>query len=32
MRDRYLPYVLNMFYRREVLELTYSARFIRERT
>src|SRR5213596_587960 len=26
MRDRYLPYVLNMFYRREVLELAYSAR------
>src|SRR5947207_10896938 len=25
-RDRYLPYVLNMFYRREVLESTYSAR------
>src|SRR5947208_4492740 len=25
-RDRYLPYVLNMFYRREVLELSYSAR------
>src|SRR5438034_6403668 len=25
-RDRYLPYVLNMFYRREVLELAYSAR------
>src|SRR5436309_9671236 len=26
MRDRYLPYVLNMFYRREVLELAYSSR------
>src|SRR5881396_2621099 len=26
MRDRYLPYVLNMFYRREVLESAYSAR------
>src|ERR1051326_6909678 len=26
MRDRYLPYVLNMFYRREVLELAYAAR------
>src|SRR4051795_10549798 len=26
MRDRYLPYVLNMFYRREVLETAYSAR------
>ncbi|HEU0208759.1 MAG TPA: S46 family peptidase [Candidatus Udaeobacter sp.] len=25
-RDRYLPYVLNMFYRREVMELAYSAR------
>jgi hypothetical protein len=25
-RDRYLPYVLSMFYRREVLELAYSAR------
>jgi hypothetical protein len=25
-RDRYLPYVLNMFYRREVLELAYSGR------
>src|SRR5207253_3438284 len=25
-RDRYLPYVLNMFYRREVLESAYSAR------
>src|SRR5437016_5497799 len=25
-RDRYLPYVLSMFYRREVLELSYSAR------
>src|SRR5438067_27992 len=25
-RDRYLPYVLNMFYRREVLESTYSVR------
>jgi hypothetical protein len=25
-RDRYLPYVLRMFYRREVLELAYSAR------
>jgi hypothetical protein len=25
-RDRYLPYVLGMFYRREVLELAYSAR------
>ena len=24
--DRYLPYVLNMFYRREVLESAYSAR------
>src|SRR5207245_2160814 len=24
--DRYLPYVLSMFYRREVLELAYSAR------
>ena len=26
MRDRYLPYALNMFYRREVLESAYSAR------
>src|SRR3954454_5551077 len=26
MRDRYLPYVLDMFYRREVLESAYSAR------
>jgi hypothetical protein len=26
MRDRYLPYVLRMFYRREVLGLAYSAR------
>ena len=26
MRDRYLPYVLNMYYRREVLESAYSAR------
>src|SRR5437016_6889489 len=26
MSDRYLPYVLNMFYRREVLESAYSAR------
>ena len=26
MRDRYLPYVLRMFNRREVLELAYSAR------
>src|SRR5437016_7697974 len=26
MRDRYLPYFLNMFYRRELLELAYSAR------
>src|SRR5205809_3019266 len=26
MRDRYLPYVLRMFNRREVLELSYSAR------
>src|SRR6476660_4011456 len=26
MRDRYLPYVLNMFYRREMLESAYSAR------
>jgi hypothetical protein len=26
MRDRYLPYVLNMFYRREVLESAYSER------
>jgi len=26
MRDRYLPYVLGMFNRREVLELAYSAR------
>ena len=26
MRDRYLPYVLNLFYRREVLELAYSER------
>src|SRR5881296_3062288 len=26
MRDRYLPYVLKMFYRREVLESAYSAR------
>src|SRR5438045_1429492 len=26
MRHRYLPYVLNMFYRREVLETAYSAR------
>jgi hypothetical protein len=26
IRDRYLPYVLRMFYRREVLELAYSAR------
>src|SRR5437899_3856373 len=25
-RDRYLPYILSMFYRREVLELAYSAR------
>ena len=25
-RDRYLPYVLSMFYRREVLEMAYSAR------
>ena len=25
-RDRYLPYLLNMFYRREVLESAYSAR------
>jgi Peptidase S46 len=25
-RDRYLPYALGMFYRREVLELAYSAR------
>src|SRR5438445_11475226 len=25
-RDRYLPYVLNMFYRREVLESAYSTR------
>src|ERR671931_1482700 len=25
-RDRYLPYILNVFYRREVLELAYSAR------
>src|SRR5216110_1662633 len=24
MRDRYLPYVLSLFYRREVLELSYS--------
>ena len=26
MRDRYLPYVLRMFYRREVLGLAYGAR------
>jgi hypothetical protein len=26
MRDRFLPYALNMFYRREVLELAFSAR------
>jgi len=26
MRDRYLPYVLRMFNRREVLELAYGAR------
>jgi len=26
MRDRYLPYVLRMFNRREVLEMAYSAR------
>src|SRR3989454_2343776 len=26
MRERYLPYVLKMFYRREVLELAYSSR------
>src|SRR5439155_14740016 len=26
MRDRYLPYVLNMFYRREVLGIAYSER------
>src|SRR5881392_877418 len=26
MRDRYLPYVMTMFYRREVLESAYSAR------
>jgi len=26
MRDRYLPYALSMFYRREVLESAYSAR------
>src|SRR5207247_8024641 len=26
MRDRYLPYVLQMFNRREVLELAYGAR------
>src|SRR5919204_1548650 len=26
MRDRYMPYILNMFYRREVLESAYSAR------
>src|SRR5438093_770568 len=26
MRDRYLPYVLTLFYRREVLESAYSAR------
>jgi hypothetical protein len=26
MRDRYIPYVLNMFYRREVLESAYGAR------
>jgi len=26
MRDRYLPYVLHMFIRREVLELAYGAR------
>ena len=26
MRDRYLPYALNLFYRREVLESTYSWR------
>src|SRR3954447_8937322 len=26
MRDRYLPYVLSLFYRREVLESAYSAR------
>src|SRR5437762_12604402 len=26
MRDRYLPYVLRMFNRREVLEMSYSAR------
>lgn len=26
MRDRYLPYALNMFYRREVLESAYGAR------
>src|ERR1044072_1866869 len=26
MRDRYLPYVLNMFYQREVLESAYGAR------
>src|SRR5690242_10034417 len=25
-RDRFLPYLLNMFYRREVLELAYSGR------
>src|SRR5438093_8633403 len=25
-RDRHLPYILGMFYRREVLELSYSAR------
>src|SRR5438132_9215684 len=25
-RDRYLPYVLSMFYRRELLELAYSVR------
>src|SRR5262249_13926409 len=26
MRDRYLPYILSMFYRREMLESAYSAR------
>jgi hypothetical protein len=28
IRDRFLPYLLSMFYRREVLELAYSARSI----
>ena len=32
MRDRYLPYVLNMFYRREVLGIGLQRAFIRERT